>query len=410
LDALSDNAPALQELKKHVLNYQQVKKEWEALQLLQAEENKALDYNRFLLEELNELQLQENELENLDAEIKLLSHAEQIKQDLQSVAYELKDSEQPIVQQLKSLQQKLQGIQEMQKDIPELYERLHSSAIEIQDIAEELERVNDKIHFDAERIQWVNDRMDLGYKLLKKHQVNTTAELILIQQELEKKLLAVQDRSALLQKLEQDWNKQLEEANRWAEKISAARKAAIPALEKNVNALLKQVGMPNARIQVQISETMLSVYGADEIQFLFDANQTHRFEPLHKVASGGELSRLMLSIKSLVAKKLSLPTLIFDEIDTGISGEAAKQVGIIMKSLSQQHQLIVISHQPQIAARADAHYFVFKQPENKKLVSSIKLLNPEERVQAIAQMLGGENPTPTALQNAREMLQISSPN
>lgn len=162
--------------------------------------------------------------------------------------------------------------------------------------------------------------------------------------------------------------------------------------------------MPNAQIQIQLTTISLNQYGADDIQFLFDANKSGRFEPLHKVASGGELSRLMLCIKSLVAKKLQLPTLIFDEIDTGISGEAAKQVGNIMKELSGGHQLIAITHQPQIAARATAHYFVYKAIKGDKIITSVKLLNNDERITAIAQMLSGEKPTAAALQNAREMV------
>lgn len=175
-------------------------------------------------------------------------------------------------------------------------------------------------------------------------------------------------------------------------------------LSAKVNALLLQVGMPNARLKIEVSDTVLSSTGTDQIVYLFDANKTNRFEPLQKVASGGELSRLMLSIKSLVARKLQLPTLIFDEIDTGISGEAARQVGIIMKGLSSGHQLIAITHQPQIAAKASAHYYVYKKQEGKKIITSIRLLEKDERIDAIAQMLSGEKPTPAALANAKELV------
>ena len=162
--------------------------------------------------------------------------------------------------------------------------------------------------------------------------------------------------------------------------------------------------MPNALLKVQLQTADLSVHGIDDIDFLFDANKSNRFEPIGKVASGGELSRLMLSIKSLVARKLELPTLIFDEIDTGISGEAARQVGMIMKDLSAAHQLIAITHQPQIAAKASAHYFVYKEIKDDKIVTSIRLLNNDERIIAIAKMLGGEKPTSAALENAKEMV------
>ena len=190
-----------------------------------------------------------------------------------------------------------------------------------------------------------------------------------------------------------------------AKKISASRQKQIKPLEEKINRLLVQVGMPNARIKVDINiETELNQFGIDVIDFLFDANKSGQFQPVRKVASGGELSRLMLCIKSLVAQSIDLPTMIFDEIDTGISGEAARQVGNIMKELSASHQLISITHQPQIAAKATAHYFVYKAIEKDTIVTSIRLLSNDERITTIAQMLSGEKPTAAALQNAREMV------
>ena len=190
--------------------------------------------------------------------------------------------------------------------------------------------------------------------------------------------------------------------------ISVNRHKAVKPFTDKVNDLLAQVGMPNAKIKLQVSKNELTINGADSIEFLFDANKTGRFEPLSKVASGGELSRIMLCIKSLVARKLQLPTLIFDEIDTGISGGAAKQVGLIMKDLSGSHQLISITHQPQIAARASAHYFVYKSVREDKIMTSIRLLNKEERITTIAQMLSGERPTAAALENAKEMVSMGT--
>jgi DNA repair protein RecN (Recombination protein N) len=189
-----------------------------------------------------------------------------------------------------------------------------------------------------------------------------------------------------------------------ARQLQQKRIKQIPLLEKATTALLSRVGMPNAMFKVGISETDLSQHGIDQIEFLFDANKSGKFEPLHKVASGGELSRLMLTLKSLVAKSLDMPTLIFDEIDSGISGEAAKQVGILLDELSENHQLISITHQPQIAAKADQHLFVYKSAINNLITTGIKVLSAEERVQAIAQMLSGENPSQHAIANAREMI------
>ncbi|RYY71355.1 MAG: DNA repair protein RecN [Chitinophagaceae bacterium] len=404
LDALADNANLLQSLREKFQQYSNSKKQLEALQQQQANANKELDYNRFLFEELEELSLKENELEELDVELKLLSNAENIKQQLGAIYFELKDSEQPIVQQLKSLQQKLHSLDSFHPGLKGLQERMSSSLIELQDVADELESINDGIRHDAERIQTVNDRLSSGYKLLKKHNVTETSQLIALQEELQQKLVAVLNISNEIEKLDKETKDQFSAAGTIAKKISANRIGQTKAFTQKVNALLAQVGMPNAQLKISITEAGLTANGADNIDFLFDANKSNRFEPLHKVASGGELSRLMLSVKSLVAKKLQLPTLIFDEIDTGISGEAARQVGIIMKDLAAGHQIIAITHQPQIAARADAHYFVYKNIVKDKVVTSIRQLTNDERITSIAQMLSGEKPTAAALENAREMV------
>lgn len=404
MDALADNAALLNQLKEKFTTYSIAKKQLEALQLQQLNANKELDYNRFLFDELEELSLKENELEELDAELKLLSNAENIKQQLGSIYFELKDSEQPIVQQLKVLQQKIHALDSFHPGLKELYERMNSSLIELQDVADELETIDDSIRYDAQRIQTVNDRLSAGYKLLKKHGVTETAQLLAIQEDLQQKLDAVLNISAEITRLEKQTNEDHAAAEAIAKKISANRSGQVKSFTEKVNKLLAQVGMPNARLQVGITNSTLSAVGIDTIDFLFDANKSNRFEPLHKVASGGELSRLMLSVKSLVAKKLQLPTLIFDEIDTGISGEAARQVGIIMKELAAGHQIISITHQPQIAAKADAHYFVYKHVVNDKVATSIRRLTDDERITSIAQMLSGEKPTAAALENAREMV------
>lgn len=404
LDAMADNSQLLSKLKEKFTQLSQERKKLEIQQTEQAAAQKELDYNQFLFDELNELSLKENELEDLEVELKLLSNAENIKQEIAGLYFELIESDSALVAQLKQIQQSMHQIKDLQKDLPALYERLTSSVIELDDIANEIENVGTHINYDAERIQVVTDRLDGGYKLYKKHQVKSTQQLLTISRELEAKIEAVQDGSLTIENLTKLCNKLSAEAELLAKEISERRKKQIPVLTSKVNLLLKQVGMPNARLAVEISKANLSVNGLDEIIFLFDANNSNRFEPLQKVASGGELSRLMLSIKSLVAEKLNLPTLIFDEIDTGISGEAAKQVGKIMQTLSARHQLIVISHQPQIAAKADAHFFVYKQKKDAKITTAIKLLKEEERIDAIAQMMAGENPTQAAMQNAREML------
>lgn len=405
LDALADNTGLLQQYQEVFHQYKKTKKELTELQEQQTAANAAFDYNRFLFDELDEANFKENELEELDTELKLLSNAENVKQELSGIYYELKETEHPVVQQLKVLYNKLHALDQYHTGIADLAKRLQSSQLELADIADELEQVNSSIHYSAERIQIVNDRISMGYKLQKKHGVTTTNELLVIKDELQQKLNEILNIGEAIQQKEKQTAELLQQCEAKAKIISANRKKAIKPLAENVNTLLARVGMPNARFTAEAQPLdALSELGKDRIEFLFDANKSNRFEPLRKVASGGELSRLMLCIKSLVAKKLQLPTLIFDEIDTGISGEAARQVGNIMKELAASHQLISITHQPQIAAKATAHYFVYKGIEKDKIVTSIRLLSNDERITTIAQMLSGEKPTAAALQNAREMV------
>jgi DNA repair protein RecN (Recombination protein N) len=248
--------------------------------------------------------------------------------------------------------------------------------------------------------------MAAGYKLLKKHGVKTTNELIVIQKDLSEKLEAVLQIDETIIVKQKQVSTHLSEAKALASKLSLARKKEATPLETKVNELLHLVGMPNARLQVSITDTPLNIYGNDQIEFLFDANKSNRFEPIRKVASGGELSRLMLCIKSLVAEKVDLATLIFDEIDSGISGEAAKQVGRIMKGLSANRQIICITHQPQIAGKADAHFYVYKEEQTGTIKTNLRLLSKEERILKIAEMLGGETPSAAAIENAKEMMLV----
>ena len=406
VDALANNQTLLN-------SYQSEYNKWiaatKALQLLQEQKasfNKELGYFQFLFDELKEINLKENELEELDAELQLLSNSEGIKTALSRTYFDLHGNDTPVTSLLKQLAIQLQGYTSYHHDLPSLVERLKSSQIELQDIADETERISETIHFDEARVEIINERLALGYKLLKKHGVLTTAELLSIQKELEQKLQAVLNIDDSITAKEKEVAAILKQATASAKTISEKRIKQASPLEKEVNILLHQIGMPNARLKVDIKEIPLNLYGSNEIEFLFDANKSNRFEPIRKVASGGELSRLMLCIKSLVAKSIDLPTMIFDEIDTGISGEAAKQVGAIMKGLAANRQIICITHQPQIAGKADAHYFVYKENKGKEVKTNIRLLGRDERINAIAQMLGGEKPTAAAIENAKEMMGI----
>ena len=404
IDALANHAADLSQYQSLFKKYVSEKKLLEEWRQQQSAANKELDYHKFLFDELDEAGFRENELEEIDAELKVMTNAENIKATLGKVYVELQESEQPIVQQVKYLNNQLQTLAGFHNDITSLTERLHSAQVELQDIADEVDRLNDSVKYDAEKINRLNERLAVGYRLLKKHNVLTTGELLAVKDRLEEKLHIVLNLEENIVKKEREVNDLLLQAQKVAEKISVNRQKQSKPFEEKVNKLLAQVGMPNAKIKVEVKAAALNMFGRDEIGFLFDANKSNRFEPLRKVASGGELSRLMLSIKSLVAKSIQLPTLIFDEIDTGISGEAARQVGIIMKDLSHAHQVIAITHQPQIAAKASSHYFVYKEIKADKIVTSIKLLNTDERITAIATMLSGERPTAAAFENAREMI------
>ncbi len=405
LDAIAGNQELLHQMKSSFIAYAalllQLKKCIEQQELA----NREMDYHKFLFEELDGLQLKENELERLDEELKILSNAEEIKIVLSQVHEQLSGSEEPITAKLKSLQQRLHSIENLHPGLESLQQRLLSSMVEINDIADELDAAEGNVVVDAQRMEIVNDRIAEGYKLLKKHNVRTTSELQKIHEELQQKLSGFTSLGEEIAKLQIEVTDAENTCKKIASSLNQARKKAVPSFTKNINDILFRVGMPSAKIEIQISGTPLSKFGSDEIIYLFDANNSGRPEPLHKVASGGELSRLMLSIKSLVAKKLSLPTLIFDEIDTGISGEAARQVGQIMQEMSGGHQLIVISHQPQVAAQADTHFFVFKDMQENKLRTMVKTLSSKERINTIAQMIGGEKPTAAAIENAAELME-----
>ncbi|SHK86232.1 DNA replication and repair protein RecN [Chitinophaga jiangningensis] len=403
IDALAKPAE-LQQYQQLFQQYLQVQKKYKELFDSRDVANKELDYNKFLLDELTEADFKENEIEDLDNELQVLSHAEEIKNTLSRVYFQLKEDEQPILQQLKQMQSSLQTIASYHKDVPAVAERMQSLYIELQDIAGDIDRISDQVQFDGARIEQVNERMAMGYRFFKKHGVQTTAELLEIKAALEQKVSSVLNLDEELAALEQQQAELKSRLQELATGITAARTTAAQPFEKKVNELLAQVGMPNARMKVDIASGELNAYGQDTIDLLFDANKSNQFAPVGKVASGGELSRIMLCVKSLVAKSVHLPTLIFDEIDTGISGEAAKQVGVILKDLAREHQIICITHQPQIAGKADAHYFVYKDAAADKVRTSVRLLTLEERISKIAQMLSGEKPTAAALENAREMV------
>ncbi len=405
LDALSGNAVMLNGYQAVFRQWQIVKKDCDDLKNQKQQFDKEAGYNQFQYKELEEAGFKENELEDIEAELKILNNAEGIKAVLSKVYFEMQESETPLVQQIKSIHNQLSVYQSFHPGLPVLLQRLQSVQIELQDVAGEVGNISDHVNYDPEKIEQINERLSIGYKLLKKHGVQITNDLLLLQQRLQEKMLAVHDIDEAIQQKEKESIQLKDEAAKLAKKISDARQKQMKPLEDKVNKLLAQVGMPNAKLKVDNkSEMELNQYGIDKIEFLFDANKSGQFQPVRKVASGGELSRLMLCIKSLIAQSIDLPTMIFDEIDTGISGEAARQVGIILKGLSIKRQVICITHQPQIAGKADSHFFVYKEIVSDMVKTNIRRLTTEERITAIAKMLSGEKPTAAALENAREMV------
>lgn len=405
LDALAGQFDLINEYRGIYQQWKVLQKQLDELKEQKLQFDKEADYNRFQFDELEEASFRENELEETDVELKTLNNAEEIKSALSKVYAELKESETPIVQQLKILLNQLNAYSSYHIKLPGLIERLQSTQVELQDLADDLDTISNEVNYDPQKIEQLNDRLSIGYKLLKKHGVKSTEELLAIQQQLKEKLQAVLNIDEKIKNKEAVLVETRHSLSLRAQKISEGRNKQIKPLEEKVNKLLAQVGMQNAKLKVDVQdEEGLNAFGKNSIEFLFDANRSKQFLPVRKVASGGELSRLMLCIKSLVAQKLDMPTLIFDEIDTGISGEAARQVGIIMKELASNRQVICITHQPQIAGKATAHFFVYKEIVKDVVKTNIRLLNNEERITAIAKMLSGEKPTAAAIENAREMV------
>ena len=365
---------------------------------------KTESYKKHLLEELAALQLKENELEQLEQELKFLENAVSIKAQIDQSIQVLESADNPIVQQLKQIANNLDPIVKWQPEFADLLNRLKAAQIELADVANELSSWQDKIDFDDKKLVVIQDRLSEGYSLQKKHKVQSTNELISIQQQLELDLTAVLSLDEEINQLTKQVQADEKQVVELATTLTQKRNKETAPFTKNVNQLLHQVGMPNAKIKVTIDEVAYNAYGKDKIDFLFDANNTQKFEPIKKVASGGELSRLMLCIKSLVAKSIDLPTMIFDEIDTGISGEPAKQVGLLLQGLGQARQVLCITHQPQIAAKGHAHLFVYKEQKGTSTNTFLRALSANERVQHIALMIGGDPPSKSALENAKELL------
>lgn len=363
------------------------------------------DYEQFLFNELEQANLKEHEQEELEQELERLTHAESIKRALLTTTGLLTEAEPSALQLLKEAQIQLQSIEKFDSEINILYERLRSSIIEIKDIADETAGLEADTLHSAERLDIINQRLDLLYSLQQKHRVADNTGLLELQKQLENNLNQLLSSDENIEQLTKEIEQLKIELHKKANQLSLNRIKAIKIVEEQTGNTLKKVGMPNAQLVLtQKKQEELSKDGLDEINLLFTANAGQAPAPVNKVASGGELSRLMLAIKALLAKHTSLPTIIFDEIDTGISGETALKVGEVIAQLGNNMQVISITHLPQIAAKGISHYFVYKNEDSGKTTTGIRKLKQEERITAIAEMLSGKNPGASAIENAKELL------
>lgn len=407
LDSLARQETAARQFRTRFFSYQEDVNRRNELQEQHLREVQELDYLSFQLAELSNAALKENEQESLEQDLKQLEHAEEIKKNF-SAAYNLMmDSEYAVKHQLKEIMMLLNGIKKFYPGADALVQRLESARIELEDVADEIENQQQELNVDSERLEEINQRLDLIYRLEKKHRVNTVEALLQIANELETKIKSISIHTNDLENLESKIIGQKKELLLVAQKISASRKKQIPVVTQTVNKMLKSVGMPHAEIKIEselLPNDEMNFSGIDRFRFLFASNKGSEFQEIRKVASGGELSRLMLCIKSLIAASTSLPTLIFDEIDTGISGETAMKVSAILKQLSNHHQVICITHLPQIAAKGDMHHFVYKETAGSRTFTRVRQLDQQEKIKAIAQMISGEKVTPAALESARELL------
>lgn len=407
VDVFCDHQQVLTEYRKKFRTYKTDLSKLKELEEESLRSKNELDYLQFQFNELEEAGITATEQEILENELLLLTHSEQIKRNISTSLNNLSEGEFAVVGKVKETLTTLQSLEKINPEFSILNERLKSLFIELKDIIAELESIDGKTGMNESRLNDINERLNLIYKLEQKHHVKTTGELLEVKQEIEKKLNSILFIDDDITKLQESLKKQKESLQDIAQKISSKRNELIPKIETSVMDLLKEVSMPQAQLKIENKISPADGFhenGLDEIRFLFCANTGGSFLELHKVASGGELSRLMLAMKSLIAKHTALPTIVFDEIDTGISGEVALKVGNIMDKLASSLQVITITHLPQIASKGSAHYFVYKEPEGNRTRSKIKLLNHEERIVEIAKMLSGNTPTESAIANAKELI------
>jgi len=386
VDAVAHHEALLQQYTTQYTQWRKTKKQLQELLDRSKQDIGDIDYLNYQLSELTEASLDKEEFESLEQELNSLANAEEIKGNLSRSVMVLSNAEGSVVDRLNELRSLLDDISKYNTEVEALSERLNSATIELEDISREMERLEEGLQYDPERIATLQERQNIINRLLAKHHAASVDELLTLQADVESRISAFDNLRADIDK-------------------PANRQKVAPQIEKQVIEKLAYVGMENSQFKIEIEPLAEpGADGADRIRFLFSANKGGRMDELRKVASGGELSRLMLVLKSLIANNMALPTLIFDEIDTGISGEVAHKAGLVMEELAQGHQVIAITHLPQIASKGDSHLYVHKGLENNRTVTRIRKLTHEERANEIAKMLGGDKVTEAALVNARELL------
>ncbi len=405
VDTLADNANIREQY--HNL-YKRLSEEKRKLQQLREEAAKNVseqDYLRFQFDQLDAAHLKDGEQEELEAEQTLLSHAEEIKGGLLSVSELLDGSTQSVIQSLKQSLNTMHSLQHLLPEIGEIADRLESDYIDLKDIADEVAGKADDVNFDPERNEAVTERLDTLYMLLKKHGKHEVSELISLRDELDKKLQHIDNNDEEIAALERIISDLTSQIRTCAASLTESRTRAARKLEKALIEKAAYLGMPKIRLEISISPTPdFTPHGADDITFLFSANKNQPLRPAGEIASGGEISRLMLAIKSLIASAKTLPTIIFDEIDTGVSGEMADRMGVVMKEMAKALQVITITHLPQVAGKGDTHYKVYKADDEEATTTHLTLLDTTARVEEIARMLSGSQLTEQAMENARVLM------
>ncbi|TAF95302.1 MAG: DNA repair protein RecN [Cytophagia bacterium] len=405
VDTFAQNDDILKKYRADFQTYQKHQQHYEQLKKQASQWRKEFDYNQFLYDELEKARLQANEQEQLEQELVILENATEVRERLQMAHEYLNNAEQSALDLLKNAVANLNSIGKFAPAYEQLRERAQSSLIELRDLAEEINYEQENVEIDDEQAEHVRQRLALIYQLQQKHQVKKIADLLIIQDALEQKVSSVLNLDETIATARAAREKALEKLNKSAVALSNTRQKVLPAIEQSVVRYVTDLGIPNATLTIQHQHIAPTTDGTDSVSVLFSANKGIKPQPLKNVASGGEFSRLMMAIKYILANKRRLPIIVFDEIDTGVSGEIAIKMGNMMRDMAQNHQVISITHLHQIAAQGTAHYFVYKDNTADKTVSRIKKLSFEERVMELAQMIGGKKPSEVIVQNARELLQ-----